>query len=306
MSSPVEQELDMSNAEATRAIGDSLNNHILEIFNYALYTMIFVATLRQIAARGEWPRQRQRLTVVICLIWLLATIHVGFDWNALYSVFVTHGQSRDSVLANAFGVGDENWSARRLAINIVGTTAMATNAMLAELTNIWRCWELYNHNWLLASILLAALISGLVSHALNMVVTYPSGSMSIGASISQVNWSIVYYSLTASINLLTTSLIVLRILAIAGMKSLRTYRGLIGILIESAFIYSAIAKYFYLLDQPCLVFTRLLPAGVELHLLVSCCLPQCCNCSCADHDHWESYVRRSASTTRGLVLPFRI
>ncbi len=48
MSSPVEQELDMSNAEATRAIGDSLNNHILEICNYALYTMIFVATLRQI------------------------------------------------------------------------------------------------------------------------------------------------------------------------------------------------------------------------------------------------------------------
>ncbi len=51
-------------------------------------------------------------------------------------MFVTHGQSRDSVLANAFGVGDENWSARRLAINIVGTTAMATNATLAELTNV--------------------------------------------------------------------------------------------------------------------------------------------------------------------------
>ncbi len=57
--------------------------------------------------------------------------------------------------------------------------------------------------------------------------------------MSQVNWTIVYYAVTTSANILTTLLIIIWILSVGGLKSVRTYRGILEILIESAFLYSA-------------------------------------------------------------------
>lgn len=53
------------------------------------------------------------------------------------------------------------------------------------------------------------------------------------------NWLIVYYSVTVATNLLTTFLIIFRILSVGGIKTMRTYRGIIEVLVESAFLYSA-------------------------------------------------------------------
>lgn len=71
-----------------------------------------------------------------------------------------------------------------------------------------------------------------------MAETFPSGE--ITAQWFAINWTIVYYSVTAALNVLTTSLILIRILSIGGIKSARTYRGLIEILIESALLYSVV------------------------------------------------------------------
>ncbi len=79
----------------------------------------------------------------------------------------------------------------------------------------------------------------LVSHICNMVATYSVGPAD-SDTLSQIDWNIVYYSVTASTNVLTTFLIILRILSVGGLKSARTYRGLLEILIESAFLYTAI------------------------------------------------------------------
>lgn len=72
-----------------------------------------------------------------------------------------------------------------------------------------------------------------------MVATYSVGPAD-SDTLSQIDWNIVYYSVTASTNVLTTFLIILRILSVGGLKSARTYRGLLEILIESAFLYTAI------------------------------------------------------------------
>ncbi|KAF9021412.1 hypothetical protein BDZ89DRAFT_1071532, partial [Hymenopellis radicata] len=61
------------------------------------------------------------------------------------------------------------------------------------------------------------------------------------ASTSLTNWSLIYYSMTVATNSLCTILILFRIVRVSGLgASLKTYRGIIEILIESAAMYAII------------------------------------------------------------------
>ncbi|KAF9020243.1 hypothetical protein BDZ89DRAFT_1043503 [Hymenopellis radicata] len=220
--SSVAQHLGMSDAEVIQVITANLNQHIMEIFTYGLYTMVFVSTMHQIGARNgadKWPLQRIALTIIICVIWALATF-------SPMSPIDSH--RTQTVLGYVMLDGDGNWSKNRLVLNAFAYTAVALNAILAELINVWRCWELYNRNYLIAGLPLLCVLCGLRF----------TGDPSRSSSLSAINWQIVYYSVTAFTNVLTTFLIIFRILSFGGLRIARTYRGLLEILIESAFLYS--------------------------------------------------------------------
>ncbi|KAF9019355.1 hypothetical protein BDZ89DRAFT_1116799 [Hymenopellis radicata] len=230
--SALEDEFGLSAQVAERLIGDLLNTEIMEVVLYGLYTMIFGATVRQIVARGEWPTQRILLTIVICVIWVFATVYAGMVWAECYVTFVSHGQSRESVLRYFL------WSSNRLTLVAVRRTFITLNATIADLINIWRCWVLYDRSWGIAVLPLLGVVCGLISHILRTIAMFPSGPASSVSTLASTNWLVVYYSATASTNILTTSLIIYRILSVTGFKGVRTYRGIIEILVESAFLYS--------------------------------------------------------------------
>ncbi|KAF9019345.1 hypothetical protein BDZ89DRAFT_1139395 [Hymenopellis radicata] len=165
--SSLEQELGFSEETVQRIIGDSLNVHLIAVFAYGLYTIIFIVTIRHIVARGQWPLQRVALTIVVCLIWALTTIDFGFVWNEAYVTFVTHGQTQDSVLRFISGRG--SWTSKRLAMNRL---AVILNATLAELTNIWRCWVIWNRRWLVVAFPLLGVICGLLSAAFFLAIGF--------------------------------------------------------------------------------------------------------------------------------------
>ncbi|KAF8988786.1 hypothetical protein BDZ89DRAFT_1200090, partial [Hymenopellis radicata] len=101
MSDSVAQHFGVSDADVIQILTADLNFHIIEIFTYGLYTMVFVSTMHQIGARSganKWPSQRIVLTIIICVIWALATVEIGISWGGLVSTYVTHGQSQNSVL----------------------------------------------------------------------------------------------------------------------------------------------------------------------------------------------------------------
>ncbi|KAF9023608.1 hypothetical protein BDZ89DRAFT_1041571 [Hymenopellis radicata] len=246
-SSNLAQEFGITEEQAIRMIGDYMNDHVLAIFSYGLYSMVFAATLRQIIVRDQWARPRIVLTVLVCVIWALATMYFGMIWNALYSTYVTHGQSQDSILGYLVGAGEGALTPERLALNVVSKTAITVNAMLAELINIWRCWELYGRSWFVVALPLLAVISAFTA--------YPSSSSPYIARLIQINWTVVYYAITASLNIATTGLIVGRIVRGGGLKRARKFRGIIEILIESAFMYAAVyvvylAMYVHFADVP--------------------------------------------------------
>ncbi|KAF8915540.1 hypothetical protein CPB85DRAFT_1560164 [Mucidula mucida] len=169
-------------------------------------------------------------------------------WADAYAVYVTYGATRDSMLGYIMGFGPEagRWMGRRLAINYGLRLTVALNAMLAELINfreglivtVWRCWVLWDRKWFVVGLPLLGVISGLISHAFFLAALFPTGSMRTPRG-DGTNWLIVYYSVTVATNLLTTFLIIFRILSVGGIKTMRTYRGIIEVLVESAFLYSA-------------------------------------------------------------------
>ncbi|KAF9011512.1 hypothetical protein BDZ89DRAFT_1077690 [Hymenopellis radicata] len=58
---------------------------------------------------------------------------------------------------------------------------------------------------------------------------------------SRTNWTLVYYSMTVATNSLCTVLVLFRIVRISGLgASLKTYRGIIEILVESAAMHAII------------------------------------------------------------------
>ncbi|KAF9019339.1 hypothetical protein BDZ89DRAFT_1073092, partial [Hymenopellis radicata] len=63
--------------------------------------------------------------------------------------------------------------------------------------------------------------------------------MNVHVTPTEIDWTIVYYSVTVAVNISTTSLIIFRILAVGGLKAVRTYRGVIEVVVESAFLFSA-------------------------------------------------------------------
>ncbi|KAF9019360.1 hypothetical protein BDZ89DRAFT_1073136 [Hymenopellis radicata] len=238
--STVEQEFGLSANDAEQLIGSLLNSDVIEIFCYALYTMIFGLTMRQTVSRGEWSIQRIVLTSVICAIWVFATAYVAMIWATLYIYFVSHGQSRESVLDYFFS------STARVKILAIQGTFTTLNAMFADLVNIWRCWVLYDRSMAAVVLPLLGVVCGLISHAFRTVTLLSSRSSK--STLANTNWSIVYCSVTAATNILTTSLIIYRILSFTGLRGARTYRGIIEIFIESAFLYSATYVVYVAID----------------------------------------------------------
>ncbi|KAF9031950.1 hypothetical protein BDZ89DRAFT_1131560 [Hymenopellis radicata] len=214
MSSNAEQ-LDFSEQHVKHAIGGYLNQYILAVLSYGLYTTIFFMTVTKI-------------------------VQVGMHWSGLYSAFVTSGQSQDSIIGYMWGLSG-SLTSQRLARNILCKTVVVVNALIAELINIWRCWEVYRRNSLVIVVPLLGILCGLISHAfITVACQFTPTGITVNVSLLQVNWTIVDYSVTASISILTTILIIGRIVSqTGGLKRARTYRGVIEILVESAvFLYS--------------------------------------------------------------------
>ncbi|KAF9001243.1 hypothetical protein BDZ89DRAFT_1146965 [Hymenopellis radicata] len=177
--------------------------------------------------------------LVLCLIWASATVYVGLIWSALYSTFITHGQSQESILEIIYGTPTGKVDSQRRVLNAVALTMVALSSSLAELVNIWRCWELYSRRWTIVIIPFLAVICGLTTYGTALSSWYRASSPIFFAPGQQIILTIEYCVLTAATNITTTSFVIGRIVAVGGWRQIRTYSGLVEIMIESSFLYSA-------------------------------------------------------------------
>ncbi|PBK83501.1 hypothetical protein ARMGADRAFT_1067781 [Armillaria gallica] len=132
----------------------------------------------------------------------------------------------------------------------MATTASALSLIIADCTIIWRCWVVWTCNWR-AIILPIFFVIGEIVCGVNGVV---SEFMAEGEIYeTETNWALSLMATTLGTNTLCTTLIVARILYLAGgnrgiMDGIRTYRGVLEIVVESAALYS-ITFVLYNFDQ---------------------------------------------------------
>ncbi len=240
-------------------------------------TSLSLLTPRNVAsssiASHKSIKRRGFHAILITIMWSLATLIFGVRWYYLSSTYVDHGDSRES----AFDFSASGFST---VISIVSRVSLSINVLIADcilvslkshifigtgkvtcctvdvamLGNLW--WVLGYHNppffvppcrarYIISYTYFSSLIYDVASCVLLLISNYDGGSV---VSITEIDWNIVYYSMTVATNILCTGSIVLRIIYIS--RTIRTYRGIIEILVESAMLYSVtyityIAVYAY-------------------------------------------------------------
>ncbi|KAF9015894.1 hypothetical protein BDZ89DRAFT_1076084, partial [Hymenopellis radicata] len=155
---------------------------------------------------------------------------LGLNWKWINNQFIVHGESIESEFVYQF-FGD--FPGGKLASVLRALEVLLTDSIL-----VWRGWILYGHNRIVLAVLGLCFTWEIVASAVILSNLDPT-TTSIG--IDRVNWTLVYYSMTVVTNSLCTLLILFRVVCVGGVRaSLKTYRGMIEILVESAFMYALV------------------------------------------------------------------
>ncbi|KAF9019296.1 hypothetical protein BDZ89DRAFT_322925 [Hymenopellis radicata] len=200
-----------------------LHSTLLFIFCHAIHTCVFFVALYYIVTSGGLNRKRFIFAGVITYFWCAITVMVGLEWKNLDIIFIVHGASPKSTESDVVGI---------LTINVLS----GLNVLLADVLLAWRCSIFYGRNWKILSVIGLCLLMEIALSSVMLIynVTYSSsGRVWI--------WNLLYYTMPVITNTLCTSLILLRIVRVNGVRaSLRTYGSIIEILVESAVIYSSV------------------------------------------------------------------
>ncbi|KAF8919592.1 hypothetical protein CPB85DRAFT_815697 [Mucidula mucida] len=220
-----------------------VHGYIIEVIGYGMETVLFLLTLSRIASaasKGPWIRKRIVLAILVTLMWALMTIRTGLEWWYLDFFVIVHGDTRESMLMAAVVQGPYPTAVRYGA---VGATCTVANIILADITNIWRCWILYGQRWVVTLLpsmtLMGSIATWIYFQYINYAVIPDLNSGDSGANL-YLRSALAYTSLIIATNTITTGLIIFRIISVTGTKKVRTYRGIIEIFVESAFMYAVI------------------------------------------------------------------
>ncbi|KAF8992656.1 hypothetical protein BDZ89DRAFT_1086115 [Hymenopellis radicata] len=209
---PTFEDYGLTVADAQSIMSINLHPIILLAFCHGIHTSIFFVTLYYIVESTQPIRKRITLAGIITFLWFANTIILGLEWKYVDHLFIAHGTSLETEF-NFFLTGDN-------ALLIAVTVLRVLGVFVADLILVWRCWVLYGGNLKVIAVPALCIIT------------------EIG---DQINWSLIYYLMTMTTNSMCTVLILFRIVRVSGLgASLKTYRGIIGILVESAAMYASI------------------------------------------------------------------
>ncbi|KAK0498229.1 hypothetical protein EDD18DRAFT_1156843 [Armillaria luteobubalina] len=179
------------------------------------------------------------MAATIFLLYLFTTISFSFDWAFQRYAYVPNGETFYTVFLALEAVGPW-WRTYRLVASITG----GINTVLADIAMIWRCWVIWSEKWLIVAPLIICTVAGTLSKVFQIYDSMSDASSDISRTSgyrTKIDWSILYLSFTLATTVLTTLLIIYRIVRVANSPysiGHRSYRRVIEILVESAALYS--------------------------------------------------------------------
>ncbi|KAK0437700.1 hypothetical protein EV421DRAFT_2038171 [Armillaria borealis] len=221
-----------------QAMNIYLNEIILWAFCSGIYTGIVAIALWSVFSAKDMNRglaSYAMIFVILCL-YGLETLTVAFLRSLEHYVFIGHGWNFWTVFL-ALVTSTPPFMRAQWAVSIAG----GISTLLADTLLIWRCWTVWGRRWLIVVIPIACTLTGT---AIKILDTYhlmhdtPDNAQDLLSYGSTAIWSILYISFLITTTIFCTLLIIYRIVTITGGMGIRSYRGIIEIIVESALIYS--------------------------------------------------------------------
>ncbi|SJL17100.1 uncharacterized protein ARMOST_20642 [Armillaria ostoyae] len=211
----------------------NFNRMILESLLQGMYTLIVAITLWTTFSTSKKSGNSFLLSVVITL-YVLATVAFGVDWAYQRRAFIQNGDNFFTIFFALQAICPW-WRASQLVIGITG----GLSTFIVDITIIWRCWVFWGRQWRIVLIPGLCAIAGTIAKSMQIRSVFINTTTDIGNTggfAADINWALVYISLTLATTLLCTLLIVYRIVRLAS--GLSSYGNIVEIVIESSAMYS--------------------------------------------------------------------
>ncbi|KAF8915216.1 hypothetical protein CPB85DRAFT_1251651 [Mucidula mucida] len=210
---------------------------IIEALTHGMYSALVLVALWQTASMA-YSRVRIIMLSVLVLMYLLATTHLGVRWYWVRQAFVVEATTPE----DSFYVFLE---VKYFWVWVVSGLTFGLNTVIADSVLIWRCWTIWSRDWRIVILPIVFTITGAVFNGFflyqeTLVTDDPNEEVSAWGS--SINWGLPFLVMSLVTTLTCTSLIVYRIWLISKKKQgskgfLKTYRGVIEILVQSAALY---------------------------------------------------------------------
>ncbi|KAG6909683.1 hypothetical protein DXG01_016090 [Tephrocybe rancida] len=194
-----------------------------------IHFAVFLMALSKIYTGPERSsRSRQVMTILVILFFVMSTIHHATYWAYVRRAFIEHGETAESI-ADALN---------EYPVWFTGTTSVSdANAVLADGVIIWRTWVVWGRSW---QVTVVPIICTLLTIAFCIIAIFQTvTSTSFGAV--GVDYATALYSTSLATTLYCTAAIVYRVVLVGKHSRvgyrLRSYRGVIEILVESSMLY---------------------------------------------------------------------
>lgn len=223
---------------------------------YGIHFTIFVQTAYLLTRDLHKKRSNQFFLAYITVMFILGTLFVSSSSRVAQMTFV---DDRD------YPGGPVAWAAAAFSIpaNLLGNVTFTLANWLADALMIWRCYIIWtaltrHYVWLILTIpCLLWMVSFAMGTLLLTQVSQPGLSI---WSNSSVNFALTYFSVSLTLNILTTVLILVRLFQYRyemtrslGKAHGKYYTSVAAMLVESASLYAACSLLFlvpYVLNHP--------------------------------------------------------
>ncbi|KAK0186191.1 hypothetical protein F5146DRAFT_1069742 [Armillaria mellea] len=218
-----------------QALDGYLNSLCLESLMHGVYTAVLLSGLSNMLFNRR-GRNRLFMAAIIAVLYSFETVHLGVRWYWVRQAFIVNGDSRTAIF-ESFLNSDYQW------MWAVSGVFASLNILIADCVLIWRAWVVWDRNY---KIVVVPIIGAILEIIFDGFFLYQDIAT---WGPDAVDWGIAYFTMS----LITT------VLSTFHAVSLRSYRGVIEIVIESAALYAVtliIFLAFFARDDPRSVYPQ--------------------------------------------------
>ncbi|KAG7096548.1 hypothetical protein E1B28_003971 [Marasmius oreades] len=217
---------------------DQIRNAYFNACNFeslmrGIHIAVVVNALSKIYTGRHRSPRRHVVAFLIIILFTLSTIHNATYWAYVHRAFISHGETSQST-ANALNEYP-TW--------FIGLTSVSdVNAILADCIIIRRTWVVWGPDY---RVIILPVISTMLMTVFSILAIYQTVTFTTFGVVG-VDYATALYASTFSTTVICTIAIVYKVLKVGGRNNLRTYQGVVEVVVESSVLY-CIATLFALI-----------------------------------------------------------